>query len=135
MELCDVRFLRRELEEYRLLLEQLPTAGTWQTAALERKLQRTADRLAAELWGVTCFIADIPDTELRLIFELRYFRGCSWPEVATGLPTALSPDGARMKHDRYLKAKSRKSRKGGFSNQLFSKRNVGSVGLSSAQSS
>lgn len=108
MQLSDVRLLRRELEEYKELREVLPRAGSWQTAALERKLQRLADTLAAELWQITCFIAEIPDPELRLIFELRYFRGCSWREVAAGLPTLLSPDAARMKHDRYLKMKKMK---------------------------
>lgn len=103
MTLCDVRYLRREMEEYRILTEQLPTAGTWQTAALQRRLLRTADDLAAQLWEITKFIAEIPDEELRLIFELRYFRGYTWAEVAKALPTALTADGARMKHDRWLK--------------------------------
>ena len=103
MKLSDVRILRREIEEYRKLQECLPRAGTWRAEALERKLQRFSACLAEELWVITKLIVEIPDEELRLIFELRYFRGYSWEEVAKALPTYLSPDGARMKHDRYLK--------------------------------
>ena len=102
---CDIRCLRREIEEYRLLLDQLPPGGSWRTAALEKRLRRIADRLAEELWEISKWIADIPDPELRLIFELRWFRGFSWAEVAENLPTALSADGARMKYSRYLKSK------------------------------
>lgn len=103
MKLSDVRFLRRELEEYRALQRCLQRAGGWREAAITRRIEALSARLAEELWGVTRLIADIPETELRLIFELRYFRGLTWEEVAAELPTRLSPDGARMKHDRYLK--------------------------------
>lgn len=103
MRLPDVRLIRRELIEYNRLLEMLPQdLQEWQTAAWERKLQRHAAILADELWEVTKLIAAIPDEELRLIFELRYFRGFSWTQVAAELPTHLSPGGVRMKHDRYL---------------------------------
>ena len=46
MKQTDVRYLRRELEEYRRLAELLPSNGSWRTAALEQKLQRQADQLA-----------------------------------------------------------------------------------------
>ncbi len=101
----DVRYLRRELEECSALLESLPPGGNWKRAALKKRLQRTADQLAEILWEVSKQIAAISDPELRLIFELRWFRGFSWAEVARNLPTALSPDGARMKYHRYLSAK------------------------------
>ena len=99
----DVRILRKELEEYQSLRALLPDCGSWRSDALEQKLRRTADRLAERLWEITKWIAEIPDGELRLIFELRYFRGYTWHQVASELPTYLSADGARMKHDRYLK--------------------------------
>ncbi len=113
MKLADVRVLRCEIEEYRQLLALLPghcrpggctilSAG-WKAEALERRLQRLTAQLAEELWEVTKLIAEIQEPELRLIFERRYFQGESWEQVASGLPTRLSPDGARMKHDRYLK--------------------------------
>lgn len=103
MRLCDVRLLRQEMEEYRQLAAFLPEKGNWQTSALQKKLRRTAEQLASELWEISCFIGEMEDPELRLIFELRYFRGYTWREVAAHLPTLLSADGARMKHDRYLK--------------------------------
>lgn len=99
----DVRILRKELEEYQALRDLLPDCGAWRSRALENRLRRTAERLAEQLWEITKLISEIPDPEIRLIFELRYFRGCSWQEVAKELPTCLSADGARMKHDRYLK--------------------------------
>ena len=102
MTLCDIRFLRQELEEYRLLTEVLRQSKSWRSAALCRKLEHTVDQLSQKLWQVTTLIEEIPDPELRLIFELRYFRGFTWQQVANGLPTRLSADGARMKHDRYL---------------------------------
>lgn len=105
MRLPDVRILRRELEEYDRLMEMLPQEPLkWETAAWEKKLQRHAALLADKLWEVTKLIAKIPDEELRLIFELRYFRGYSWSEVAEALPTRLSAGAARMKHDRYLRS-------------------------------
>ena len=103
MQLTDVRYLRRELEEYRALAQSLPDGGCWHTAALEKKLLRQADHLAQALWEITKFIADTPDPELRLILELRYFRGYTWARIAEELPVKLSPSAARMKHDRYLK--------------------------------
>ncbi len=99
----DVRVLRRELAEYEELKKILNEGSGWRSAALQRKIQGLADRVAEQLWEITKLIAEMEDPELRLIFELRYFRGCTWPEVAKKLPTLLSPDGARMKHDRYLK--------------------------------
>ena len=106
----DVRCLRRELEECNALLATLPQdAPGWETAALRRKLHRLTERLAAELWEITKIIEGIDDPELRLIFELRYFRGYTWHEVATHLPTIMSGDGARMKHDRYLHGKGAKT--------------------------
>lgn len=120
MNLPDVRFVRRELEEYQRLLSMMPQGGEWKVAAWEKKLRRHAAILADSLWEVTKFIAKIPDSELRLIFELRYFRGFTWQQVAAEMPTRLSPNGARMKHDRYLELSNKK---------------VGSQGLSSLQSS
>ena len=102
MKTPDFRLLKLELEELQQLQRQLEAGGSWQTAALRRKLSASADRLAACLWEVAKLVEGIADPELRLIFELRYFRGLCWREVAARLPTDLSPDAARMKHNRYL---------------------------------
>lgn len=122
MQISHIKYLRRELEEYRLLIESLPAEGGWQARAFRVKQQKAADRLAAELWQISKVIAEINDPELRLIFQLRYFRGYSWAKVAEELPTTLSADGARMKHNRYLK-------------RLQSNKKEGSMGASSLQSS
>ena len=122
MQVAQIKYLRRELEEYRLLLNQLPTAGGWQLRAFRLRQQRAADRLASELWEISKLIAEIQDPELRLIFQLRYFRGYTWAQVAEELPTALTPDGARVKHNRYLK-------------KYYSHKKVGSTDFSSCQSS
>ncbi len=100
MKPIDVRYLRRELEEYRRLAELMPEGG-WRTAALEKRIQRQADQLAEYLWQITKELAKIEDPELRLICELRHFRGYSWAEVADALPVKISPSAARMKYTRY----------------------------------
>lgn len=123
MQVSHIKYLRRELEEYRLLLENLPDGGSWQVAAFRLRQQRAAERLANALWDLSKTIAEIEDPEVRLIFTLRYYRGLTWAEVASELPTALSPDGARLKHDRYLKKIHSLNKK------------VGSVDLSFSQSS
>ena len=110
MRLPDVRLIRRELEVYDHLLSLLSNEPLeWQAAAWERKLRRHAAILADELWEVTKLIASIPDEELRLIFELRYFRGYTWEQVASEIPTRLSSGAVRMKHDRYLSGLERKA--------------------------
>lgn len=122
MQVSHINYLRKELEEYRLLLDTLPAGGGWQVKAFRQKQQRAAEQLAAELWEISKMMEAIKDPELRLIFQLRYFRGYPWARVAEELPTTLSADGARMKHDRYLK-------------RLQSTKKVGSIGASSLQSS
>ena len=103
MQVSHIKYLRKELEEYRALLESFPKEGGWRMQAFCQKQQKAAEHLAAELWEISKVIAAIDEPELRLIFQLRYFRGYPWARVAEELPTTLSADGARMKHDRYLK--------------------------------
>jgi hypothetical protein len=122
MQVSRIKYLRRELEEYRSLLAQFPEGGNWQTQAVRLRWERTADQLAKELWEISKIIADITDPELRLIFQLRYFHGYPWARVAKELPTTLSPNGARMKHDRYLK-------------KLYSQSGEGSIALLSCHNS
>lgn len=122
MQVSHINYLRKELEEYRALLETFPKDGNWQMQVFRRKQQKAAEHLAAELWEISKVIAAIDDPELRLIFQLRYFRGYTWARVAEELPTTLSADGARMKHDRYLK-------------KIYSVKKEGAMGFSSLQSS
>ncbi len=106
----DIRYLRQELEEFRQLAELLPEKGCWRTAALQQKLYRTAEDLAERLWAITKLIQGMEDAELRLIFELRYFRGYTWAQVAAALPVRLTPDAVRMKHDRFIRKYCQKQR-------------------------
>ncbi len=122
MQVSHIKYLRKELEEYRLLLASFPEGGGWQAQVFRKKLQKAAEHLAAELWEISKVIGAIDDSELRLIFQLRYFRGYTWARVAEELPTTLSADGARMKHDRYLK-------------KVQSVKKEGATGLSSLHSS
>lgn len=102
MQVAQIKYLRCELEEYRSLMACLDAGKSWQAQALRLRHQQAADALAEELWQLDGMIAAIEDPELRLIFELRYFRGYTWGQVVSVLPTKLSADGARMKHDRFL---------------------------------
>ena len=112
MKQTDVKVLRRELEEYRRLAELMPKGGGWRTAALTEKLHRQAEQLAEYLWEITKMIAKIEDPEIRLIFELRYFRGYTWSEVAEALPVRLTSSAVRMRHDRYIKKNTQKDQNG-----------------------
>jgi len=47
------------------------------------------------------FIASMEDSQLRLIFRLRYIDGYNWPQVAWRLG-GNTADSARMIHNRYL---------------------------------
>ncbi len=103
IEMNHIKYLRRELEEYRALSKCMELGGGWRSKAMQLRISRLTEELADQLWEISKLIAEIEDAELRLIFELRYYRGLSWAEVASALPTKLSPDAARMKHQRYLK--------------------------------
>ncbi len=102
MKLYDVRILRREMEECRRMEKELPRCQSIESRALAKNLRRRCEELATVLWEIAQFIEKIEDPELRLIFELRYFRGWGWQRIAEELPTQLTADGVRMKHRRYL---------------------------------
>ncbi len=103
MQAAHIKYLRRELEEYQALLDCLDSGKNWKAQALRLRHQQTADALAKALWDISALIASIEDAELRLIFELRYFRGYTWKQVANELPVRISADAARVKHDRFMR--------------------------------
>ncbi len=107
MKLYDVRILRQELEACRRLEQELPLCQSLSGRALTQNLRRRCQMLTDTLWQIAKFIEEIQDPELRLIFELRYFRGLEWGQIAEELPTRMSADGARMRHHRYLAQKGR----------------------------
>ena len=103
MQAAHIKYLRRELEEYRSLMQCLDAGESWQAQVLRLRHRQTADALAAQLWEASRMIERIEDTELRLILELRYFRGYTWQQIACSLPVRLSADGVRVKHDRFMR--------------------------------
>ena len=48
-------------------------------------------------------IADIPDSNLRMIFTLRFINGLSWVQLAFSIGGDCTADGARMACNRYIK--------------------------------
>ena len=56
-----------------------------------------------ELAKLERFIADIPDSMTRQIFTLRHVERLRWAAVAYRAGGDNTPDGVRMKHDRYLR--------------------------------
>ena len=102
MKLCDLRLLRRELAEFQRLEAEWRGSTSLMSRRLEKHLHRRREELAAVLWELSKFIAEIGDPELRLIFELRYLRGLDWGAIAEELPTKMTPDSVRMKHNRHL---------------------------------
>ena len=68
-----------------------------------RKREAAKARAAAQLSEIEEYIAGIEDSELRLIFQLRYVDGLSWLHVALRIGKDYTADGCRMRHDRFLK--------------------------------
>lgn len=104
MKPIDVRFLRMELEECRLLLSRLPEEGGWQAQAFRRRQIRAAEALAEQLWDYSKQLEEISDPELRLIFRLRHFEGLTWAQIAERLPAKLSAGAVRMKYNRHFQS-------------------------------
>ncbi len=65
---------------------------------IDEKLRSCMD----ELYRLTRFIEDIPDSQIRQIFTLRYVEGLSWGQVANQIGGGNTEDGVRMTHNRYL---------------------------------
>lgn len=49
------------------------------------------------------YIADIPDSNLRMIFTLRFVEGLSWVRLAFRIGGNCTADGARMACNRYIR--------------------------------
>lgn len=70
---------------------------------LERKikaLEKKTKKLEEELEELEAWIEAIPDSELRLIFDLRYKDGASWDEIASRM--YMHRTTVKRKHDNYL---------------------------------
>jgi len=72
-----------------------------QLCDLKDQLGKLRDSAMAKCTELQAFIAQIDDSQTRLIFTLRYVDGLSWHQVAWRLGGNTS-DSVRMTHNRYL---------------------------------
>jgi len=70
---------------------------------LRRKLVWKLEELMDKREKLEEYINTIPDSELRMIFTLRYINGLSWQQIAAHLGFEGDGSTQRKKHDRYLK--------------------------------
>jgi hypothetical protein len=124
-ELSQLYYLNREIEEQQRRLQELEALATsctsWITGMPKNK--SITDKLAeyvaeiADLKGLIdlnirkCFyelnrlnryINTIDDSQLRMIFSLRYINGLSWLQIALAIGGGNSADGVRKAHDRFM---------------------------------
>lgn len=74
----------------------------------EQKLQERHDMCVNLRIKIEEFIKNIPKTELRQIFEYKYYDGMNWIQIAFLMnikynTDRYNEDSVRMKHDRFLK--------------------------------
>jgi len=72
-----------------------------QLCDLKSQLTKSKHTAMAEYASLQTFIERIDDSQVRLIFTLRYLDGLSWHQVAWRLGGNTS-DSVRMTHNRYL---------------------------------
>lgn len=70
---------------------------------LRNKLKRRLEELLEKREELEEYISKIEDSELRMIFTLRYINGLSWRQIAEHLGVAGDGSTERKKHDRFLK--------------------------------
>lgn len=93
--LKQMRSLILEIEEEQARQYQL---GAWSLLGDGRDAMR---RYGAELKELAAWIDDIPDSQTRRAFRLRYVDGLPWAAVGLRMGYA-SPDGPRKLCERYL---------------------------------
>lgn len=122
----NMRRLRTEIEVIREQIHLLRTVAEYGTTAhaphgkggfapdrtghsaariadLEAKLRNRIGKYLLELYDADEFIAGIPDSELRMIFTLRYINGKSWLSIAFKLGY-YDEQVPRKKAERFLRA-------------------------------
>jgi hypothetical protein len=127
-ELSQLYYLNREIEEQQRRLQELETLATsctsWITGMPKNKgiTDKLAEYVAeiADLKGLIdlnirkCFyelnrlnryINTIDDSQLRMIFSLRYINGLSWLQIAMSIGGGNSDKGVQMMVHRFLTQK------------------------------
>lgn len=74
-----------------------------QLTELAQLLARYKRAYIALRYSLTEQIAEIPDSEMRVILTLRYIEGYTWPNVAAKIGGAATGDTVRMQCKRFLK--------------------------------
>ncbi|MBR4211458.1 MAG: hypothetical protein IKR84_03605 [Oscillibacter sp.] len=71
-------------------------------------LSARADRLHGEIErreaSAAAFIGGIDDNQTRLIFQLRFMRGCTWKQIARTIGGHNTVNSVKMRYVRYLKS-------------------------------
>ena len=124
-ELSQLYYLNRKIEEQQRRLQELEALATSCTSRLTGmpRNKNITDKLAdyvaeiADLKGLIdlnirkCFyelnrlnryINTIDDSQMRMIFSLRYINGLSWLQIALAIGGGNSADGVRKAHDRFM---------------------------------
>ena len=125
-DLSQLYYLNREIEEQQRRLQELedlatsctshitgmPRGTDWpdkiakyaaEIADLKSLLDLNLKKCFYELNRLNRFIASVEDSEMRLIFALRYVNGLSWEQVAASINVCATEDSVRMRHNRYLR--------------------------------
>jgi len=69
---------------------------------LEEIIKLNIQKIFYERNKLERYIAEIPDSEVRLIMRLRHINGMTWDEI--GAEMGYTASGVRMKYGRYMKA-------------------------------
>lgn len=93
-QLWDEAHKREERERLRERAEQICRL----TAQLEVKKQELAQRYQAAL----AWLDQVPDSELRRIYTLRYLMGRTWQQVSNDLGNNRSADAIQLRAKRFL---------------------------------
>ncbi len=124
-ELSQLYYLNREIEEQQRRLQELEALATsctsWITGMPKNKgiTDKLADYVAeiADLKGLIdlnirkCFyelnrlnryINTIDDSQMRMIFSLRYINGLCWQQIAHSIGGGNTADSVRKAHDRFM---------------------------------
>lgn len=124
-ELSQLYYLKKEIKELRRQISELESAAgctakitglpsgevisdkigeyAAQIADLRALLDLNLKKSLYELNQLNRYIESIEDTEIKLIFSLRYMNGMSWGEISKSIGTLGDDSTERKKHNRYSK--------------------------------
>ncbi len=116
----EIELLKKEIENYKTRITSDIVTGsdsdwpyierTFKIEGIDEKyIQRRRNRLKRRLEELLEtrdeleeYIATIPDSQTRMIFQLRYVNGLGWKQVAAHIGGGNTADSVRMIHNRFL---------------------------------